>query len=61
MPIHEEIERLDRGEFIDDLWFIVRRLRDMKGKKARKYGVNDEICSAQSKLAGALGYLEGSK
>lgn len=49
-----------KQQFIDDLWFIVRRLRDMKAKAA-DYGVQSEVASAQSKLAGALGHLEGDK
>lgn len=44
-------------QFVDDLWFIVRRLRDMK-KPAEDYGVQDEVQSAQARLAGALGTLE---
>lgn len=54
----EEMEQqLMREQFIQDLWFIVRRLRDMK-EQAGTYGVHNEICSVQSKLSGALGKLE---
>lgn len=49
-----------RQQFIDDLWFIVRRLRDMKAK-AQSYGVLTEISSAQSRLSGALGKLESKE
>lgn len=50
-------EPYSKQQFIDDLWFIVRRLRDMKAK-ADDYGVGNEVRSAQSKLAGVLGSLE---
>ena len=54
-----ELERLGKRQFIDDLWFLVRRLRDMKDG-AGKHGVGAQIKSARSVLAEALGRLESS-